>query len=131
MKDPVCGMELEPEKVAAQMDYAGTTYYFCFENCHRQFHANPTAYIMSNKATPSQEGATRNQNLEHVDIPVGGITCDRCVQTIEKTLQAINGVNQVGVNRATGTTHITYHSAQVTLTKILEVIRNSSEVKDT
>ncbi|MBI4639666.1 MAG: YHS domain-containing protein, partial [Candidatus Tectomicrobia bacterium] len=27
-KDPVCGMEVEPENAAAQMDYMDTTYYF-------------------------------------------------------------------------------------------------------
>ncbi|MDI3548277.1 MAG: hypothetical protein PWR10_1929 [Halanaerobiales bacterium] len=30
-KDPVCGMEVDPDKAAATYDYQGKTYYFCAE----------------------------------------------------------------------------------------------------
>ena len=28
-KDPVCGMDVEPETAAGRHEHAGTTYYFC------------------------------------------------------------------------------------------------------
>jgi len=29
MKDPVCGMDVDPAKAAGTSEYQGTTYYFC------------------------------------------------------------------------------------------------------
>jgi Cu+-exporting ATPase len=44
VKDPVCGMDIEPATAAASEEYAGKTYYFCSENCHRQFVATPERF---------------------------------------------------------------------------------------
>jgi Cu+-exporting ATPase len=41
VKDPVCGMEIDPSTAAASEEYQGTTYYFCSESCHRQFVQEP------------------------------------------------------------------------------------------
>ncbi len=43
--DPVCKMTVESEKAAAQMEYEGTTYYFCCEGCHEKFEDHPENYI--------------------------------------------------------------------------------------
>ena len=43
--DPVCGMQLLPEKAAAKVDYQGQTYYFCAEACRKQFEAEPERYV--------------------------------------------------------------------------------------
>lgn len=45
--DPVCMMNLEPAKAAEKVDYAGQTYYFCSENCHKSFMADPQKYVDS------------------------------------------------------------------------------------
>jgi Cu+-exporting ATPase len=45
IKDPVCGMELEKEKVKGSYDYHGFTYYFCSENCLDMFKAIPRGYV--------------------------------------------------------------------------------------
>lgn len=47
VKDPVCGMWIEPEKAAAKSEYDGDTYYFCAEGCKKQFDADPGAYLSS------------------------------------------------------------------------------------
>jgi YHS domain-containing protein len=39
--DPVCGMVLNRNYVAAHTDYRGTTYYFCADNCRKKFVADP------------------------------------------------------------------------------------------
>jgi len=46
-KDPVCGMEVNPEKAAATSNYQGTTYYFCAPGCKKAFDENPTKYLGS------------------------------------------------------------------------------------
>lgn len=42
--DPVCKMNVEPSKAAAKTEYAGQTYYFCSESCHKAFTAEPQRY---------------------------------------------------------------------------------------
>lgn len=43
--DPVCGMQVLPEKAAAKADYQGTTYYFCAEACLKQFVVEPARFV--------------------------------------------------------------------------------------
>ena len=42
--DPVCGMQVDPAKAAAQAEHQGKTYYFCSESCRKQFGADPGKY---------------------------------------------------------------------------------------
>lgn len=40
-KDPVCGMKIDEEIVAATSVYKGETYYFCKSGCKELFDQNP------------------------------------------------------------------------------------------
>ncbi len=42
--DPVCGMQIEPERAAAKVEYQGQTYWFCSESCRKKFEAQPARY---------------------------------------------------------------------------------------
>lgn len=44
VKDPVCGMRVDPETAAAHAGHAGRTYYFCSKNCADLFKAHPARY---------------------------------------------------------------------------------------
>jgi Cu+-exporting ATPase len=44
VKDPVCGMDIDPQTAAASEDYEGQTYYFCSESCHQRFVAAPATF---------------------------------------------------------------------------------------
>jgi len=44
VKDPVCGMEIDPKQAAASEKYHGKTYYFCSSDCHDNFKAEPEKY---------------------------------------------------------------------------------------
>jgi len=48
-KDPVCGMEVDPAKAAATVDFKGKTYYFCSNACREKFEASPEKYIEAEK----------------------------------------------------------------------------------
>ena len=43
--DPVCQMSLKPENAAAKVEYIGRAYYFCSQECHHRFAANPQRYV--------------------------------------------------------------------------------------
>jgi P-type Cu+ transporter len=44
-KDPVCKMDVEPAKAAAQSNYKGQTYYFCAVGCKQKFDREPEKYV--------------------------------------------------------------------------------------
>jgi P-type Cu+ transporter len=45
VKDPVCGMTVDPARAAGKYDYKGTTYYFCAKSCEQRFAADPEQYL--------------------------------------------------------------------------------------
>lgn len=45
VKDPVCGMELDPEKAVTSCTYQGETYYFCAEICRDEFVKDPKKFL--------------------------------------------------------------------------------------
>lgn len=44
VRDPVCGMEINPQNAAATTAYQGETFYFCRVDCQEQFDQNPARY---------------------------------------------------------------------------------------
>jgi YHS domain-containing protein len=43
--DPVCGMEVEPERTKLVALYKGKSYCFCAEGCRKAFEADPGKYL--------------------------------------------------------------------------------------
>jgi Cu+-exporting ATPase len=44
VKDPVCGMMVEPDNAAGRTTYESQDVYFCSDQCRRDFEANPGRY---------------------------------------------------------------------------------------
>ena len=52
-QDPVCGMEVDEAKAKAagrMITHAGRTYFFCSDQCRKDFEANPSRYTQSDRA---------------------------------------------------------------------------------
>ena len=47
--DPVCKMQVNPEKAEFASTYQGNSYYFCCEMCKKKFEADPEDYLKSLK----------------------------------------------------------------------------------
>src|SRR5437867_7786738 len=43
--DPVCGMTVDPQRAAGELDYNGKHYLFCCQGCLRKFQANPESFL--------------------------------------------------------------------------------------
>ncbi len=56
VKDPVCGMDIEQEKAAAQQEHEGKTYYFCSASCHDKFKVSPQAYAQKQAGGDAHKG---------------------------------------------------------------------------
>jgi YHS domain-containing protein len=49
VRDPVCGMEVDPQN-APKTEFQGQTYYFCSLACKQEFDENPKEYVERAKA---------------------------------------------------------------------------------
>ena len=45
VKDPVCGMSVNPDNAKFKTEYQGNFYYFCNEKCLVKFRSNPSSYL--------------------------------------------------------------------------------------
>ncbi len=45
VKDPVCGMDIDPATAAGKSEYKGKTYYFCSLGCKKSFDKEPEKYL--------------------------------------------------------------------------------------
>ena len=45
VKDPVCGMDIDPQEAAATSEHEGTTYHFCAVGCKEAFDAEPAKFL--------------------------------------------------------------------------------------
>src|SRR5271154_3789217 len=59
VKDPVCGMDVDPRDDRHRAEVGGSTYYFCSNGCKIKFVANPSSYIAAKPKPPATvpEGA--------------------------------------------------------------------------
>jgi YHS domain-containing protein len=44
VKDPVCGMDVDPKIAEWKSDYRGTTFYFCAQGCKKTFDKEPEKF---------------------------------------------------------------------------------------
>ena len=59
LKDPVCGMNVDPKNAAGKSNYNEAAYYFCSTHCKTKFNSNPESYLSDKnlEKTVIQEGA--------------------------------------------------------------------------
>ena len=52
VKDPVCGMEVDPAKAAGHSEHAGHAFHFCGSACKEKFDKNPMQYLDKQAGKP-------------------------------------------------------------------------------
>jgi len=123
VKDPVCGMEIEPNSAFVTRQSKGQTFYFCSANCVQKFDAAPEKYIpaVPSATTGIAEDASGPLKLE---LPVHGLNRSGG-PALSKAIQSVPGVNQVHVNVRTGRAIIEYDPAHARVTDFVEAIRSA------
>ncbi|MDO8550293.1 MAG: copper ion binding protein, partial [Ignavibacteria bacterium] len=121
--DPVCGMEIKsPSKYF--IDLNGKRYEFCSENCQNKFALEPNKYIeQMNKVEPSYK--TTSFGIEKLSLPINGLHCTSCVNTIEKEIKKLPGIKVAHVNYATETAHVEFKSSETTAVEIIGSIKKA------
>ena len=86
VRDPVCGMAVDPDTTPHRHELAGKTYYFCAAGCRNKFAADPSKYV-DGKPETKRSGVDAALAFEHthssptihtpeVRDPVCGMTVD-------------------------------------------------------
>jgi len=65
VKDPVCGMTVEPGKAASKIEHEGKTYYFCSKRCAERFANEPEKFL----AAPGTAGMEHGRHAHAHDSP--------------------------------------------------------------
>src|SRR5467141_1157029 len=63
VKDPICGMMVDPQKSAAKVEHGGMNYYFCSARCAERFEKNPEKSL----AAPGMAGMEHHSSPPIVD----------------------------------------------------------------
>lgn len=94
VKDPVCGMTVDPQSAKYRTDHEGHTYYFCAERCRIKFVADPSAYLADRRPESVIEGAIYTCPM-HPEIRQSGPgACPICGMALEpETVTSDTGPN--------------------------------------
>lgn len=65
VKDPVCGMIIDPDTSAGQSTYQGKTYHFCSAQCLRQFESDPERYTRATAPADARSSASEGELERH------------------------------------------------------------------
>lgn len=85
VKDPVCGMNVDPATAKHQSSHDGQDYYFCSAGCKSRFEANPAAYLSPapKAAAPVPEGTIYTCPMHPQIRQVGPGACPICGMALE------------------------------------------------
>jgi Cu+-exporting ATPase len=88
VKDPVCGMSVDPHTAKHRAEHAGRTYYFCSAGCKAKFEADPERYLSpeQRRQEPVPEGTIYTCPMHPEVRQVGPGSCPICGMALEPEL---------------------------------------------
>ena len=91
VRDPVCGMTVDPRTALYRQSHHGWTYYFCSRACQSKFSADPATYLgAATAATPAIEGAAYTCPMHPEIRQAGPGSCPICGMALEPILAAVD-----------------------------------------
>lgn len=91
VRDPVCGMSVEPATSKHRFDHHGETFHFCSAGCRTKFEADPGKYLAKEKAPePEMPAGTIYTCPMHPEIrKVGPGSCPICGMALEPEVASL------------------------------------------
>jgi len=129
VKDPVCGMEIEPEAAFATRQYKGQTVYFCSANCLQQFEADPTRYAAPASATTGIPAPTAGSGPARIALPIAGLQKSGG-PALARAISAVPGVSKASVNVKEGRVFVDYDPSRANVADLLEAVRSAGFTPD-
>ena len=83
VKDPVCGMNVDPHQTPHRHELRGQTYYFCSAGCRTKFAADPDRYLSDKVPAPARPDAIYTCPMHPEVRQVGPGSCPICGMALE------------------------------------------------
>ena len=64
VKDPVCGMDVNPDTAFGGRDHGGQTYFFCSQHCLEEFRTEPAKYLTRSQDQRAREVAPPDERSQ-------------------------------------------------------------------
>jgi len=122
VKDPVCGMEIDPQTAYATREHMGHTYYFDSVTCVEQFDTDPHKYALAGSATT---GFNSTLPVERIELPIVGLKNSRGARGLQDALKATDGVKSASVNPSSSVSVIEYDPQVVTLPILSSTVKSA------
>ncbi|MDR2309487.1 MAG: heavy metal translocating P-type ATPase [Brucellaceae bacterium] len=91
VKDPVCGMMVDPAAGKPHMTYKGHEYHFCSDSCHSKFKADPEKYLTAQSAAaPAIKGAQYTCPMHPEVIRDEPDSCPICGMALEPVMPSLD-----------------------------------------
>jgi Cu+-exporting ATPase len=121
-------MEIEPPSAFATRHTQGQTFYFCSENCVKQFDAAPERY------TPAVPSATTGLSeggagLVRIMLPIGGLRKSGG-PALERAIAAVPGVAKATANVKEGRVIVDYDPARANVADLLDAVHGAGFMPD-
>ncbi|MEN4950370.1 heavy metal translocating P-type ATPase [Stenotrophomonas sp. TWI819] len=91
VKDPVCGMDVDPATTAHHARHDGSDYHFCSDGCRRRFSADPQRYLepSTHVAEPVPAGTLYTCPMDPEIVQEGPGTCPICGMALEPMMPSL------------------------------------------
>src|SRR4051794_31939163 len=92
VRDPVCGMTVDPATSKHRFDYRGETYHFCSAGCRTKFAADPASYLERDSKPKAEvpEGTIYTCPMHPEIRQVGPGSCPICGMALEPEVASLD-----------------------------------------
>ncbi len=115
VRDPVCGMEIEPAQAFATRMNGEETVYFCSERCVKQFDREHTGSATT--------GVSDTGTLRQIELSVADLYGRHSASRLEEQFRDVPGIWGVTANAKAKLLRIVYHPSQVQVETMVERAR--------
>lgn len=122
VRDPICGMEIDPKTAFSTREHMGQTFYFCSEKCVQQFDADPHKYSLAGSATT---GFNPELALKQIELPIQDAGKSKDASHLDSWLLGFPGIRQARLSQRHDLVQITYDPAQTDLAGLVKALRSA------
>src|SRR5579872_91495 len=83
VKDPVCGMSVDPATSRHRFDHGGTVFHFCSAGCRTKFETDPNKYLAPKEPETAPSGAIYTCPMHPQIRQIGPGSCPICGMALE------------------------------------------------
>jgi Cu+-exporting ATPase len=91
VRDPVCGMSVDPSASKHRFDHGGETFHFCSAGCRTKFAADPARYLDKRETPPSAPPGSIYTCPMHPEVrQIGPGSCPICGMALEPEVASLD-----------------------------------------